>query len=446
MNSKARVQWHSELRKYLDSILQKNSGGKLRIGIIGALGCSDVGDEAMLLSMIEQYKEWFPQAELTIFSIRPEVTYQYVGIRAQPTLHRAFFNRSNPISLFMAGIDILEHLVFRALRKFIKLPETWCGGWALRIYFIFLGAYINWQAKRTVKGLRSFLCRSWREHIQQLRHIDVLTFLGGGYINSWHVKARTYPYLTSASIAKAFGKPVIGSGLNLGPFNRFDRWMAGKIFNKMDLIGVRDVNQSMSCLAKMNVSEEKIYFSSDDALSLHSSPLGDTRVEVLIADNQPYLAVQAHKWRLSAKGQIGLFQLFARAIDLLVVRYNLNVLMLPMNFGNRDGDRDCLDKIRHRCSHKNRISLIEMDLLPQQLKILFANAKLNLCTRHHSLVFSVSSGVPTVAISFDPYYSMKLLGVSQEFANICSILEYENCSPQDILSTAECHLKSEQGK
>lgn len=441
MSFDARDQWCGELRKHLSQLVQQSTDSPAKIGIIGALGCHDVGDEAMLLSMMDLYKDWFPQAELTIFSIRPEVTENYIGIQAQQTLHRVFFNRGNLISWLMACIDAFEHLIWRILKKFFRVPETWCDGWALRMYFILLGAYTNWQTRRAVKGSSLFLLRSIRKHIQQLQNIDVLIFLGGGYINSWHVKARIYPYLTTAIAAKALGKPIVGSGLNLGPFNSFDRWMVGKALEKIELIGLRDFNESVSHLQAMNVSRDKIFFSSDDAISLRGSSLGDREVESLIANNQPYLAVQVHKWLLSTRGQLRLFELFARSIDSLVLRYGLNVIMLSMNFGSNNGDRACLSEIKCRCSHKNQIVVVEKDLLPQQLKLLFANAELTLCTRHHSLVFSVSAGVPTIVISFDQYYRTKLKGVSKEFADTSTILEFQNCAEDNVLSAADRHLK-----
>lgn len=428
------VEWNETLHNYLKSIQQRSPADKLNIGIIGALGCNDVGDEAMLLSMMEQYYRWLPDAKVTVFSMRAEVTNQYINIQSQPTLHRAFYNRHSPISIFVAGIDLIEQMIFKIVRKIIKLPEIWCNGWALRGYLLLRGIYTILQAKRVASDKPVFLSAICRKHIHELREIDVLIFLGGGYINSWHVKARIYPFLVTALIARALGKCVIGSGLNLGPFNAIDRWVVGKIFRRIDLIGLRDSSESFHELQKMQVDMRRVHFSSDDAMQLQSSILEDEALEKLIIRSQPYLAVQAHAWILNTFNQRNLYKLFSQAIDNLIMKLDMNVIMVSMVYGpGTNSDRRTLEKIRNKCSYHDRITILDKELLPQQLKYVFSNANLTICTRHHPLVFSLSSGVPTIAISFDQYYRMKLEGVSQEYSNSCSVFDFDKSSSEQIV-------------
>jgi len=436
--------WNKTLRKYLRFIQQRNLDNGLHIGIIGALGCNDVGDEAMLLSMMEQYRGWFPEAKVTVFSTRPEVTDQYINIQSQPTLQRAFYSRHRPISIFFAGIDLIEQMIFKIVRRIIKLPETWCNGWVLRGYFLLRGIYTILQAKRVASDKPVFLSATCRKHIHELQNIDVLIFLGGGYINSWHVKARTYPFLVTALIARALGKCVIGSGLNLGPFNAIDRWVVEKIFRRMDLIGLRDFSESLHELQKMQVDMKRVHFSSDDAMQLQASILGDEALEKLIIRSQPYLSVQAHAWTLDTSNQNNLIGLFSQAIDNFIMRFDMNVIMVSMVYGQgANSDRNTLEKIRSKCSYHDRITVIDKNLLPQQLKYVFSNANLTICTRHHPLVFSLSSGVPTIALSFDPYYRMKLEGVSREYSEICSIFEFGQCSSEQIALVGGKFLQEE---
>ncbi|MBE3128286.1 MAG: polysaccharide pyruvyl transferase family protein [Actinobacteria bacterium] len=427
-----------EERKYCGSLARRNweeilyrklmqyvsSPSEFHIGIIGALGSNDVGDEAMLCAMMDTFKNWWSSARITVFSNRPEVTNTYLGISSKSTLYRVLNNRKSLLSWFLHSINKLEDvLITNFLKSALKLKETSCSGWFFRVCYMILSLYVYFVAKQIAKGRKIFFKNLITEHLEALKDLDVLVFLGGGYLNSWHVKANIYPYILSAKCAIIFSKPIFATGLNLGPFNRFDKLQIGKIIKEFELIGVRDSNESFKILSDLKVEKNKFYFSSDDAITLKSSSLNNEELEDFVRTKYPYLNVQIHLWRLKNKQAEYLMYSVAKAIDSVIKELDLNVVMIPMQFGKEPvKDRVTMENIRQMCHFKNKIIMAPKYLRPEQLKFIFSYGQATLCTRHHSMVFSLGEGVPMCVIELDEYYRMKLFGIAQEFPNICRII------------------------
>jgi polysaccharide pyruvyl transferase WcaK-like protein len=415
-----------------------------RIGILGALGTGDVGDEAMLVSLLTELEARLENVDFTVFTIVPERTFRYTGIRGVPTAHDWFRPRESVAVAAASVASRLERFI-TGLPGLRSLPETDRNGWVLRFIYreLIKQACAVAAAKRHVWSAKRY--RRLARHIEDLSGLHALVYLGGGYINSWHVKADCYVYLLSAAVAQTLHIPVFGSGMNLGPFNNFDRKHLAPILRRFELIGIRDWDESVRELNRMGIfSEDKHHFSTDDAINL--TPTSNGPINDFVANAGPYLALHVHYWRMSDSEWSAFAGELAQAVDGIIERSGRSVIMIPMLFGpNRhEGDAAALRDIAKRCHYHDRMFMAPDNLSPGQLKTLFGRADGALVTRHHAMVFSVTSGVPTVALYFDDYYRMKIVGVAGQFGDLCIPVNVQGWQCTDVIEALASRLLPER--
>jgi polysaccharide pyruvyl transferase WcaK-like protein len=426
----SRADWLEHLTGSLKRITPR-SGPHLKIGIVGALGTGDVGDEAMLCSFMAELEARLGKPTLIVFSMGPAVTKAYVGIECLPTAHRWMAERESLARKITSALHRVESGLTRILGRFLSIPEIIRDGWACRISFRMVTRRARAMARGLEQGsgLRSdgFLA----DHVRVISELDALIYLGGGYLNSWHVKADTYLFLLSAEVALELGIPTYASGINLGPLNRLDRRWVAPVLNRFELIGCRDRKQSFELAEAMGIrADGRLHYSSDDAICLASEPT--TALEKLVSDLGSYLALQVHYWRLDDTRWHAFVNRLADAVQNYACARHLAVLMIPMTFGESAEafDQAALLEVAALAGSGVRFELAPPNCRPSELKFLFGMAASALVTRHHAMVFSVASGVRTVAISYDQYYRQKLDGVAEDFGEICEVVD---CS----LSAAE---------
>src|SRR5258705_1624220 len=382
----ARTGWQRRLGEELERSVPAPKGRSRRIGIIGALGAHDVGDEAMLLAVMGERRAWDPSVEIRVFSMRPTVTAEYLGAPALPELHVWAFDRSRVASLALFALDRIETRLTALLRRVVRLREEQSGGWLMRVAFRRLAKRLESVAERRksspgpVGAPRTFLER----HVEDLAALDAMLVLGGGYLNSWHVKARTFLFLGTTRAAMTLGKPVFAGGLNLGPYNDLDRRCVAEVLRDFRLVGLRDQCESIRELKAMGIFDPTRHlFSSDDAVSLPASSMGAPQLDSIVGELGEYVSVQLHYWRMPASELEHLLGAVAETLDRVVDARRCSVLMIPMTFGERArSDRALLQELQERSRNASRFVMAPDHLKPQQLKFLFSRARASIVTRH----------------------------------------------------------------
>lgn len=433
-----RTEWIKCLTGHFKEIQKKLKDRPIRVGISGALGSSDVGDEAMLIALLAELRLWNPRITVVIFSKNPRMTTQYTGLNCLPDLQYWAYHAHQSLPRLIRLSDMMESKLVVLSRRIVRIRETLIGGFALRVASMLLGCamkiLIILSSPRRLSGCNGVL----REHIKNLASLDAFVLLGGGYLNSWQTKGRGWLWLISADIAHSFGVPLFGSGLNLGPFNAIDLRRTSRTLRDFKLIGLRDRRESIHSLRDMGIYNERIHrYSGDDATNLPCVDLPPGSLELSIVQHAPYIAVHAHKWLMDRSAVARLQRIFADVIDMLTEKTTDNIALIPMTFGDRKTDQEVLDGIKSSCKRQDRVFLIKDALRPGQLKLLFANARCSLVTRHHAMVFSVSSGIPSVAVVFDSYYRAKLHGVAEEYSSLCTLLPFETLTSAAVCSALE---------
>jgi polysaccharide pyruvyl transferase WcaK-like protein len=427
-----RRQWLEKLKASLDAVSPTKQGA-LHIGIIGALGTGDVGDEAMLLSFIRELREINPEYKVSVFSVNPSLTENYTGIPCEPTAHAWHAPRKNPLATILVIADRVEEILTKSLPILRRQKEVNRGQWIARLIHL----SVLRRARRLGKKMRDRGILAGRgslqSHIRQISNLDALIFLGGGYINSWHVKANSYLYLLSAVVAFELGTPVMGTGMNLGPFNSFDLGRIAPILKRFSLIGLRDDRESVKALKFMDIySPRKHSYSNDDAINLPAT--SDPELEKWTADVGPYISLHAHYWRLTPIQWLDFAAKLAKVVDALIADTGYSIVMLPMIFGPSSElfDARALRDIAEHCVNSTSMRMAPNNLGPEQLRYLYGKAASAIVCRHHSMVFSLAAGVPTTALYFDAYYRQKMVGVASSFGNLCTVVDAIASSADEI--------------
>jgi polysaccharide pyruvyl transferase WcaK-like protein len=417
----------------------------MRIGIIGALGTGDVGDEAMLIALLGELRNLEGDSEFVVFSLNPELTECYTGISCLTTAHAWNSRRRNPIAILTSAAFWLENKFSALVPVRFRRNEVNRGQWTAR--FVYLGL-LKRARKLAAKFDRTGQLSGkniLHKHILDISSVDVLIYLGGGYINSWHVKAQSYLYLISSVVAVELGIPVIGTGMNLGPFNSFDSNRISPILKKFSLIGVRDEQQSIQALKEMGIySESKHYFSGDDAMNL--PPRSDPALSSWADQASPYVSLHVHYWRLSEGDWRHFSKKIATVVDSIISKADINIVMLPMIFGPKAApfDARALTDIAEQCAHSDRILMAPEHLSPHNLRYLYGRSSCALVCRHHSMVFSLAADVPTTALAFDEYYQQKLIGIASRRGDICEVLDAFATSAEQIEESILRRLQSQK--
>lgn len=158
-----------------------------------------------------------------------------------------------------------------------------------------------------------------------------------------------------------------------------------------------------------------------------------------------------HSKSVAARGENETFDFYVKILEKLRRQYDKVILVphthRPLRRSPLVCDYELSRQLIHRLSEENDIltlSLVEEDLSCEMLKSIISNADLHLGARYHSVIASLSSGVPTISLSWHPKYKdiMRKYGC-EEF--VCDIFEDNTkaiCQLFDIIYDQRLKLKT----
>jgi polysaccharide pyruvyl transferase WcaK-like protein len=425
-------------RLVTDLKIQSKGSAHLKVGIVGALGSGDAGDEAMLIALTSELRDRIPNIEILCFSLNPGLTYSFTGIVSERLLEGILSPNRN----IFYGISLLLNRIEISLTRFLikhwEINVVDRGGWLLRFYYLFLTKWLLLSHSLSMK--RGKLTN----YINKIASLDAVVYLGGAYINSWNVKSSIYSYLFPARVAIKYNTPVYASGLNLGPYNVVDRHYVKNILKEFRLVGLRDFNESVAELKQMGIfNEEKHFYSTDDAINLKAD--WTDSLKHFINEASPYIAVNFHYWNLSTSEWKDFSHRVADIIRNVVEQYDFNIVPVPMAFSDFSEVLDIAairDIVALTGLPESRFKLPPKPLTAAAMKSLYENASVTIATRHHAMVLSVSSKTPTIAIAFDRYYRMKHEGVGQYYRQHFYVCNSASIKTRDVVKQINIFLSS----
>lgn len=256
-------------------------------------------------------------------------------------------------------------------------------------------------------------CLGFFTHILEGR---TLILSGGGYLNSiwWldELYAKAFPVI----IAKLNKVPVILTGQGIGPFSHaMDRIIAKALFKSADIIGVRDGDKSKETINNIFPCNSKIIYTGDDALLMETEdpshiesllkieniPAGITLVGVNLRDASSY----------SSTYEKPNINIYAGLLDTVVKNGDRHIVFIPISYNEGDDDRKSARQIVEAMQFQDRVTVIQNDYTPSELRGIIGKLNFAIGTSYHFLLFALSSNVPALGVYQNEYYKQKIEGL-----------------------------------
>ena len=233
--------------------------------------------------------------------------------------------------------------------------------------------------------------------IRAIRDCDLFISGGGSLLQDVTSTRSLLYYLSLIKLAKMFNKPVMVYANGIGPINRrVNRYITRNVLNKVDLITLRD-EDSRKFVEEIGVSNKNVYVTADPVFTLQ--PTREETIERIleregIMDDKPLVGVSVRNW---TNGD-NLVQVLAKAIDYIIDRYGVNVVLIPMHYPEDISiSRDILNRVTKEGCYiiSNKYNVEDIMGIINRLEIIIA-------MRLHSLIYAATQYVPMVGIVYDP--------------------------------------------
>lgn len=354
--------------------------GKIKIGLFGAIGVPNLGDEAILKSNIMMLNKLFDkQCEIYIFTKDSSFTSMYTqplygNVKAVDYLHQFVFENKEEIGHEDFFISKLNEVIDISTNEF-------------KINAIF-------------------------------KKLDYIQFIGGGYLCSYWPDMILEAWLV-AQLAKKYNIPYMLTGMSAYIYDDHDKKLFTDICNYASSIDLRDHSTDLNYLTNNNISNSNIFRTIDDAFYL------DYAKTKTVAR---YINVILHKWGESSNI---LSDKILNVVIPFMVKYleeNPQSYINLLNFSYEGNDVFPFLTKNIPQSLKKRFRLYEdcITLPIEEVKSLIAGAEFNISSRFHASVFSISTCTPVFSIISDNYYSQKILSLhrlinDENFSNISNL-------------------------
>ncbi len=255
-----------------------------------------------------------------------------------------------------------------------------------------------------------------KEVLSAIKSTDLFLSGGGSLLQDVTSTRSLIYYLAIMTITKFLGKPVMVYANGIGPIERkVNRFLTKNILNRVDLITLRD-DKSMEYVRELGIKNKNIYVTADPVFTLEAS--SKDRVNQIfdiekIPRDKKIIGISIRQWKKSKN----LIQIMVEAIDYIVDKYDVNVLLVPMHYPEDLGIsveiKNLVDKGCYVIKEKYNVEEI-MGII-REFEIIIA-------MRLHSLIYAANQEIPMIGLSYDPKVDgiLKSLGMD----SICNVEEF----------------------
>jgi len=348
----------------------------MRLFLIGWFGAGNMGDEAILVSMIVSIRQTLPGVQFDVLSFGDAV------------------NSSLPLAQ-SAGVNIV---------RMGSRSRVWCS------------------------DFQGF----WRA----LRLADLVVIGGGGLFQDLY---NPYPvpfFTATVLLAKLLGKRVMFYALGIGPLHRrWARWLTGLAAKVADLITTRDA-ESAALLEKLGL-QQQMYVTADPVLLL--PPVSSELAAQILAkeggqDRSPRIGVSVHSlltWGMEQKRAL------AGALDCMVNAMNVQIVFIPFGCYHDQWIHPGVSRTIDRMASEDIAALMTRESIvlaghytPQEMLAIIGQMDLVLSMRFHGLVMAVNMGVPPIALTHR--CEIKLRNFMKRLEQEDNVLEVNTVSQDDL--------------
>ena len=373
------------------------------IGIFGAIGRDDMGDDALLLSNVDSLIKHNYKVIIFTYNI-------------SKTINLLISNNLLPTNGISENIKIVKALDYFDRKKIIEYIDTIIDTFLEKIFkkrlnilqTIYKG-FIHYKLILNINGylpINQYL----REYLNIIKECSLLLFIGGGYMNKYWGQG-IYQFIISLSIGKEFNIPCIASGQTFGPLDAIQKKIVKKHIKKLDYISTRDINRSKQRLIELEYDQNKIVEGPDDAIFLTNDIKAENHTPqynkhfIVVANFGLFLKYSKYPLEY-------LHTILAQFFDYIAESKNGIILNISMTTGSQDITQGL--SIQNKMKYKDRFHFVPLYTELREIKSIIGSSNLVVSSRLHPVVFAISEKKPFIGISSGgEYYDSKLKGISE---------------------------------
>jgi len=364
-------------------VLPDESAKSLQVLLTAGMGYGNVGDEAQMGASIGRWKRLLPSADICVLSPNPDYTESTLKVDSAWSPRVVWFSSNTSGVYFQGGLRFKigfwwvwfrQTLSARCLRA--GIPLNLCDGAELSL-------------------------------LNRIRNADVLHISGGGYLTGM-TRSRLWENALLMRICQLVGTPYILTGHTVGVFKSpMDRRLARLALSRAQYIYLRDQGISEGDLAAVGIQGDHVKSTFDDAVFFESLDKPTTQsllVKNGIDPEKPFAIANFHYWGQSPEKKSRSSKRFAELSDVLVAKYGMQVLFVPMTPSDENAEDDVIGLM---VESANRLDY-QYDY--REARAVYQMATMVFTMKHHPIIFGYGEGVPVMSIALDDYYYHKNKG------------------------------------
>lgn len=254
-------------------------------------------------------------------------------------------------------------------------------------------------------GARSVNRFSFSQVVKALRGADLLLMGGGSLLQDSTSSRSLYYYLGLIALGRWHGCKVMIYANGIGPIGRrFNRWLVGRIVNRIETITLRE-HLSLEVLTQLGIKRPKIAVTADPVFNLFcqvSPTERDVAVEEGVPLTKKWVGVMFRQWQY----QEIYVEKMAEVCDRLVKSQDVHIIFIPMKY-----PVDVAIGRRIAAGMTSEATVIDKHYNATELMTFIGRLDLVLSMRLHALIYASIYYVPMIGFDYDPkvtYYIEEL--------------------------------------
>ena len=306
-----------------------------------------------------------------------------------------------------------------------------------------LDFFNTWYLIRICKDLnkvkRKFDSKTYRT-VEQFHKAKTIFVKGGGFIHAYGEKTAPYLmwyFLFYVRLAKALGKEVVFLPNSYGPFEGLTvKDQVRTVFNQLDLVYARE---HVSATSLTSLLGKKIPVEMDLGFFLEKGSQEEA-VRILskynFAPNDKIVGITIRPWRFPGMANPEeLYQKYIQSVIKLtkhILEKGYKVALCNQSLGpnSHEDDRNAIKDLLTAVDNPNVVWINE-NLTCDVLKAVYSNFYFFVGTRFHSIIFSLTSLVPSIAIG---YGGNKAKGIMGDFRLDDFVVQIQDVNPELLVS------------
>lgn len=388
----------------------------MRIVVVDAFERGNRGDAALLGVMLDQLRQAYPGAELTIAGF-------------EDPRHRPHFEGTANLGSMRRYVgDEKVGRTRRVLRKVLVLAVALLA--------------LTRPTRELLLAVAGVLPAEVRAELRAVAGSDLVVAPGGGFLNARDDLASDlsiFFLLLPLWLAQRFGVPVVLGPQSYGPFPRpRQRAMIRRVLSHARLVAARE-DISVGCLLDAGVPADRVVRGVDSGFAFTGRSRLDWRRRLGVGPADTLVVVTARRWLPPAQ-QDRYERSLASLIEHLLARADHHVVLAPQvtcAFQD-DDDRIVNRRLAEQVDHARLHVLTDDSLDHHDMHALYAGAQYIVGTRFHSVIFGLTAGVPCLAIEYDHKTRgiMRDLGLEEWVVRIADVRAELLVDMADALATS----------